>query len=341
LIPQPEDRTHQVVTGPHHPSLDETVELRGTTYRLATVAGTELNSLIPLFRDAFAGRESSLEWLQAKYSCECQGLGAFVCVAFDEAGEAAGSVGLLPWQARYGDRTEIAGQLVDVATSNAHRGRGLFVALADRTRELCEASGVNLLFGFPNEAAYPIWMNKLGYEHVHDLVSYRLPVRTLWAERVASRSGPLRNIFERHVRRTLRERAPLDPVLENSLAADGFACIDHDRAFHSYKAAFGGSEVVELNGGRVWLVIRHGLLVGDLEAASKPDLESTLDALRGLATRLGIHQIVFQASKDTRFSPVFAARSDVSHELPVIYRDLGSQIPKEKLRFVFGDLDNF
>jgi Acetyltransferase (GNAT) domain len=316
------------VTTPRNPSLAETVELRGTTYRVTTVAGAELNSLIPLFRDAFAGRDSSLEWLQAKYSCERQGVGAFVCVAFDEAGEAAGSVGLLPWQARYGDRTEIAGQMVDVATGNAHRGRGLFVALADRTRELCEASGVNFLFGFPNEAAYPIWMNKLGYEHVHDLVSYRLPVRTLWAERLARRSRPLRTIVERHVRRTLHKRAPVDPVLEN-------------RAFHSYKAAFGGGQVVELDGGRVWLVIRHGLLVGDLEAASNANLERTLEALKGLARRLGVHQIVFQASKDTRFSPIFAARSDVSQGLPVIYRDLGSQIPKEKLGFVFGDLDNF
>jgi Acetyltransferase (GNAT) domain len=329
------------VTAPRNPSLEETVELRGTTYRVTTVAGAELNSLIPLFRDAFAGRESSLEWLQAKYSCECQGVGAFVCVAFDEAGEAAGSVGLLPWQARYGDRTEIAGQMVDVATGNAHRGRGLFVALADRTRELCESSGVHFLFGFPNEAAYPIWMNKLGYEHVHDLVSYRLPVRTLWAERVARRSRLLRNVFERRVRHTLREKAPVDPVLENSLGVDGFGCIDHDRSFHSYKAAFGGSQVVELNGGRVWLVIRNGLLIGDLEAASNAELESTLDALKGLATRLGVHQIVFQASKDTRFSPVFGARSEMSEELPVIYRDLGSQIPKEKLRFAFGDLDNF
>lgn len=321
--------------------LDTTLELRGASYRVTTVAGPELACLIPLFRDAFPGREFSLEWLQAKYSCERQGVGAFVCVAFDDNGEAAGSVGLLPWQARYGDRTEIAGQMVDVATGNAHRGRGLFVALADRTRELCEAGGVHFLFGFPNEAAYPIWMNKLGYEHIHDLMSYRLPVRTLWAERLARRSRPLRNVFERHVRRTLRERASGDPVLENSLAVDGFACIDHDRDFHSYKAAFGGGQVVELNGGRVWLVIRHGVLIGDLEAASNADLENTLEALKRLAKRLGIHQMVFQASQDTRFSPVFATRSETSQELPVIYRSLGSQIPKETLRFVFGDLDNF
>jgi GNAT superfamily N-acetyltransferase len=329
------------VTRPGKPALEETVELRGTTYRLATVATAELNHLIPLFRDAFAGREPSLEWLQAKYACGVEGVAAFVCVAFDERGTAAGSVGLLPWRVRYGDRTELAGQMVDVATSNEHRGRGLFVALADRTRELCEASGISFLFGFPNEAAYPIWMNKLGYEHLHDLVSYQLPVRTLWGERIARRGGPVGDVFERHVRRALGKIAPVNPVLENSLAADGFACIVHDRTFHAYKASFGGSQVVELEGGRVWLVIRHGVLIGDLEAAAAAELESAVLALKRLARRLGVHQIAFQASKDTRFSPIFAKRSETSQELPVIYRDLGSQIPKEKLRFVFGDLDNF
>ena len=329
------------MTTPGKPALEETIELRGTTYRFATVATAELNYLVPLFRDAFAGREPSLEWLQAKYACGAEGVAAFVCVAFDERGDAAGSVGLLPWQVRYGDRVELAGQMVDVATSNAHRGRGLFVALADRTRELCESSGIRFLFGFPNEAAYPIWMNKLGYEHLQDLVSYQLPVRTLWGERLARRSRPVREIFERHARRTLGKLTPVDPVLENSLAAEGFACIVHDRAFHAYKASFGGSQVVELDGGRVWLVVRHGLLIGDLEAASTAELESAVHALKRLARRLGVHQIVFQASKDTRFSPIFAGRSETSQDLPVIYRDLGSQIPKEKLRFVFGDLDNF
>lgn len=329
------------MTGPGKPALEETVELRGTTYLLATVATAELSCLIPLFRDAFPGREQSLDWLQAKYACGADGLGAFACVAFDERGDAAGSVGLLPWQVRYGDRTEIAGQMVDVATSNAHRGRGLFVALADRTRQLCESRGVSFLFGFPNEAAYPIWMNKLGYEHLQDLMGYQLPVRTIWGERLAHRSRPVRAIFERYVHRTLAKRPPVDPVLENSLAAEGFAGIVHDRAFHSYKSAFGGSRVVGLEGGRVWLVIRHGLLIGDLEAGSEPELERSMEALKRLARRLGVHQIVFQASKDTRFSPIFARRSDTSQELPVIYRDLGSQIPKEKLRFVFGDLDNF
>src|SRR5207247_89319 len=182
----------------------------------------------------------------------------FVCAAFTEGGEPGGSVGVLPWRVRVGDRVEGAGQMVDVATGNAHRGRGLFVRLAELAREVCEDAGVGFLFGFPNEAAYPIWINKLGYAHVDDMVEHRLPIRTLWAERVARRARPLQPLYERHVARSLRRHGAREPVLRNSLLAEGFAGVERDEAFYAYKAAFAGSRVVELDGGRVWLSVRHG-----------------------------------------------------------------------------------
>lgn len=320
--------------------VEATVELRGATYRFGVLRAAELAALIPLFRDAF-GREFGIDQLARKYACDHGGLTGFACVAFGESGEAAGSVGVLPWPVRYGDRVETAGQMVDVSTSSAHRGRGLFVALAERARELCEDAGVGFLYGFPNDEAYPIWIHKLGYEHSDDLVEHRLPVRTLPAEKVSHRAGRLRGLYERYLRRALASRAPADPVLQNSLGADGFAAVDRHRDFHAYKAAFGESRVVATDGGRAWIKVRHALLIGDLEARSEAELDETLGALRRLARRLGVDQIVFQASKDTRFSRFFAGRSDASRELPVIYRDLGSEIPKEQLRYTLGDLDNF
>jgi len=320
---------------------ETTFEVRGATYRLAVLRGPEMAPLMPLYRDAFGRGLFSSEWLTRKYACERRGVGGFSCAAFTQSGEAAGSVGVLPWPVRFGDRVETAGQMVDVATGSAHRGRGLFVRLAEMAREVCEAAGVSFLFGFPNEAAYPIWINKLGYQHSDDLVEHRLPIRTIWAERVARRVGALRPFYERHVQRTLSADVAADPVLENSVLLEGFAGTDRDRAFHAYKSSFAGSRVLAIDGGRVWLNLRHGLLVGDLEALSEADLDRTAHALERLARRLGVHQILFQASKDTRFSPFFANRFRTLPGMPVIYRNLRSQIPREKLRFTFGDLDNF
>jgi len=319
---------------------DSTFEAKGARYRLAALRGSDLAPVLPLFLDAF-GREFDARKLERKYTCEEGGLAGFVSVAFADNGEAAGSVGVLPWPVRFGDRSEVAGQMVDVATSNAHRGRGLFVRLADHAREVCESAGVAFLFGFPNDAAYPIWMNKLGYEHIHDLVEYRVPVRTAPVERVARRAGALGGLYERHVTRTLRPYVPADPVLENSLVVEGFAGIDRDREFHAYKAAFNGSRVLAVDGGRAWVNPQHGLLIGDLEASSEADMDASLRSLVRLARRLGLHHVVFQVSRGTRFSPFFESRARTLPGLPVIHRNLSSQIPADRLRFTFGDLDNF
>ncbi len=297
--------------------------------------------LLPLFHDAFGRGRFTASWLARKYACEHGGVAGFACVALSQEGHPAGSVGVLPWPVRYGDLVETAGQMVDVATGSEHRGRGLFVRLAEMAREVCEKAGVRFLFGFPNEAAYPIWMSKLGYQHIHDLVDHRARVRALWAERLARKVGPLRAGYERYVDRTLAALVPEDTSLQNSLIRDGFAGVDHDDSFLAYKRSFAGSRVVALDGGRVWLNVRHGVLVGDMEAASADDFAATTSALERLARRLGAHQVLFQASEDTRFTAGLAEAFTGSRGMPVIYRDIASQIPSDMIRFSFGDFDNF
>ena len=327
----------------HLPDTDPqlTYEARGDRYRLAVLTGRELSYLLPLFHDVFGRRRFSADWLERKYAVEHGGARGFACAAFAQDGSPAGCVGMLPWPIRLGDRVETAAQIADVATGSVHRGRGLAVRLDELAREVCEAQGVTFIFGFPTETAFRIWLSKLGYLHVDDLVVYRIPVRTLWAERAAPRIPALKRFYARYVERTLSAYAPADRVLENTLLRDGFAGTERDRAFYEYKSSFAGSRVVSLGGGRVWLAVRRGLLVGDFEAASSADLERTVRELIELARRLGAHQIVFQASKLTRFSELLPGRFHRSPGLPLIHKNLRSAIPHEKLRFTFGDLDNF
>ncbi len=313
----------------------------GTTYRLACVHGPEMAPLVPLFRKVFRRPDFNLGWLEKKYACQYGGVGGFFCVAFTEGGQAVASFGVLPWPIRFGDRTEIAAQVVDAATDEEHRHRGLFTRLAEMARELCDSAGISFLFGFarPQGGSYQ-GLVRIGYTHIDDLVEYRLPILTFWVERVARRVGRLHGLYERHLQRTLRAYFPVDPVLDNSLFSEGFAGTHRDRAFHDYKA-FAGNRVLAVDGGRVWLKVRRGLLVGDLEASSEAEMEKAVRVLERLAVRLGIHQILFQSSKGTRFSRFFADRFRPFPCLSVIYQNLRSQIPAEKLRFTFGDLDNF
>jgi GNAT superfamily N-acetyltransferase len=262
-------------------------------------------------------------------------------VALDEAGRAAASCGVLPWPIRFGGQFELAAQLVDVATDRRHRRRGLFAALEEWARELCDSAGVSFLFAFPHPEgeSYPGFTRSLGYEHIDDLVEYRLAIRTLWLERMARRLGPLHGLYERHLRETLRAYLPGNAVLENSLLSEGFAATDRTPEFHAYKA-FAGSRVLAVNGGRVWLKVRRGMLLGDLEPHAEEAMDRTIRLLAQLAHRLGIHQVLIQASPTTRLAHCFE-RFRAFPCLTVVYRNLRSRIPAAKLRFSSGDLDNF
>ncbi len=323
-------------------SADITFEKRGTRYTLELLRGPSLGRLVPLYRTVYRRDQFTPEWLEQKYACAYGAASAFVCAAFTEDGTAAAAAGVLAWPIRFGDHTEIAGQLVDVATDANHRGRGLFSRLSDMAHALAAQAGMSFMFAFPFHQgdSYPRLVGHLGYAHIDDLLESSVPIRTGFAERAMRRAGALRRIYQVYAERTLAALAPADPAMTNSLIADGFAATDRTESFYAYKA-FGGSRVVALKGGRVWINLNRGLLVGDLEAPSPSALAETSRALEQLAVRLSAHRIIFQASRGTRFARLFEPRIPATPMLAVVYRNFDSAIPREKLRFTFGDLDNF
>jgi hypothetical protein len=301
-------------------------------------------SVVPLLFGTFRRPEFTLGWLQKKYSGKFGGVEGFSCAALTETGEAAACVGVLSWPIRFGERTELAAQMVDVATHHEHQRRGLFTQLGEAVREICDAAGFSFLFGFahPKGPAFPGWVGSLGYTHLEEvsLVEYVIPVRTLWMEILARRAGALGPVYDRWLERRLKPHLACNLVLANSFLAEGFAGTDRDTRFFYYKKLL-GNQVLAVEGGRVWVKIKRGLIVGDMEAATDTDIEITMRALQRLAAQSGIHQVVFQLSKGTRFSRFFEGRLQAQPELNVVYRNLRSQILPDKLRFTLGDLDNF
>jgi hypothetical protein len=323
---------------------DRKIQVRGDTYRLTLLRGPAMAPVVPLLFGTFSRPEFTLGWLQKKYSCKFGGVEGFSCAALTETGEAAACLGVLSWPIRFGERTELAAQIVDVATHHEHRRRGLFMQLGEMAREICDAAGFSFLFGFadPKGSAFRGWVGSLGYTHLEEvsLVEYAIPVRTLWIERLARRAGALGAIYDRGLERRLKSLLPRDPVPANSFLTEGFAGTDRDARFFDYKKLL-GNQVLAVEGGRVWVKIKRGLIVGDMEAGAQTEIEKTMRALQRLAARFGIHQVLFQLSKGTRFSRFFEGRVQARPGLNFVYRNLRSQILPEKLRFTLGDLDNF
>ena len=321
---------------------DRTVVVKGTPYTLTCLEGSQMTQHTAFFRRIFNRSDFTLEWLTGKYGGRFGGLAGFAAVALTEQGDIAASYGMLPWPIRHGDRVEVAAQACDVATDANHRRRGLFAMLVEVALERCREAGANFIIGFTpvGGETFPLYIRHHGYTHLHDMVEYRLPIRTLWAERVARRLPPMHGLYRAALDRAFRPLAPADPVLENSLVAEGFAASHHSREFLDYKS-FAGNRVLAIDGERAWLKVRRGLLVGDIEATTGPGIDRTLGALERIAVRSGIDAIVFQSSHDTRFTRFFPPRYRAAPCFKVVYQDIDSRIPPESLRFSFGDLDNF
>jgi predicted N-acetyltransferase YhbS len=323
------------------PILETQFKSRGETYRVAVLYGREIEVISPLLREVFGTTKGFRpEWIRRKYICERDGVRGFACVAFAADGRPVANVGALPWPIRYGARVELATQLADCATSPAHQGHGLHSRLVGLVHEVADAAGMTFVFRFSNEISFAITTSKLGYTPLEDLVEYQLPVRTLWAERLARRAG-LGKAYDRHVERVTRPYVDTGFPFTSSVLPEGFAGVDRDRAFLDYKETFGEGRVLSLDGARVWLTVRHGLLVGDMEAQSDVELGRGLDALERLARRLGAHRILFQASPDIRLSRFLATRLPLARTRHISCFDLSSKIPSDELRFTLGDIDTF
>lgn len=323
----------------HAPSTG--VTLRGSRYTLLPLRGAALGCLGPLLRSTYSRRDFTAEWLERKYAGEFGGVSAFSYVALTAEGQPVATCGMLPWPIRFGDRVEIGVQVVDVATHRDHRRRGLFRRLADLAQARCVEQGASFFFAFPHRGgdSYPGFVGTLGYTDVGVHTEYRRSIRTLWLERFTKRAG-LNAWYRRRLDSALEQLEPADATLANSLVGEGFAGTDRTAAFYAYKA-FAGSRVLQLDGGRVWLKVRHGVQIGDIEAHTEREIERTMRSLATLAARVGAHRLALHAATDSGVGRFLANRWRSATSVSVVYRDAGSAIPAERLRFSLGDLDNF
>jgi predicted N-acetyltransferase YhbS len=80
-----------------------------------------------------------------------------------EAEQVIGFVAYMAHDLIIGAKRAIAYQACSVVTARAHRGKGIFSAIAREAESLLRQKGAAFIFGFPNPVAYPLWVHKLGY----------------------------------------------------------------------------------------------------------------------------------------------------------------------------------
>ena len=306
-------------------------------YQMKRLSDERLNDLAVLYRAVY-GRALPEKYFQRKYDTAFTGITYTGYIAYDPQNQPAAFYGVIPCFMQYGAGKILAAQSADTMTHPAHRNKGLFVALANLTVELCRNEDIRILFGFPNQHSLPGLAGKLRWQLAGYMMRFNLPVRTLPLEQFISKFPMWRGIYNLYTDHQLKKYKLPQKGLTNTFSTRGFAGVYRDDAYLQYKT-YNQTVLVKIHGANVWLKVKNGLVIGDMTMPE--DFEKTIHTLKKMARKLGVKQVMFQVSEGTPLCARLQNYAEGAPGFPVMVKDLGSGIPTDQLKFTFADIDIF
>jgi hypothetical protein len=276
---------------------------------------------------------------QRKYDTSYTGLENIGFLAYDAAGEPVAFYGVIPCFIQCGDQIVLAAQSADTMTHTDHRNKGLFMKLARMTFDLCKEVGIKIVFGFPNQNSYR-GLVKLGWVTTEVMERFRIAVNGLALESVSRRFNWCGTIYNSYVEKVLRKHFYSRQGLANSLITTGCGGIYRDKKYLRYKT-YSPSQVIQLGPCKIWYKIQNGFVIGDMEAVTAHNFETMFEELKKICRRLGVKEIIFQASPGTPLANLFGRNAPAVDSFPVMFLDLGSMLDLSKIKFTFADVDIF
>ncbi len=119
----------------------------------------------------------------------------------------------------------------------------------------------------------------------------------------------------------------------------GFGGVYRDDRYLKYKT-YSETKVIKIGNAKVWIKIQNGFVIGDIEMTGN-DFEALINGIKKIAKRVGTANIFFQVSPGTRLHTLFTEKYKPAPSFPIIFLDLGADIPLNKLKFSFADIDIF
>jgi hypothetical protein len=298
---------------------------------------TNLNHLDILYNAVYNKPQSSGYFAQ-KYNTAYTGTENIGFIAYNDNQQPIAYYGVIPCFIQHYDQLILAAQSVDTMTHPDYRFKGLFIQLAELTFDLCRTEGIKLIFGFPNQNSLKGFM-KLGWQTTEIMNNYQIPVTCIPLESMAKRSPLLKKLYNTWQQQILKKHLLPQKGIESSVFKDGFAGVHRNDQYLNHKT-YSDTQVLLIGRSLVWVKVKNGLVIGDMNYTAA-DFDDAIYGLKQLAARLGLRQILFQISSDTALATVFAKKHSSTPAFHVIIKDLGTDIPLDKIKFTFADVDIF
>ncbi|TMI97858.1 MAG: GNAT family N-acetyltransferase [Bacteroidetes bacterium] len=300
----------------------------------------KLNDLATLYYSVY-GCKPQINYLFKKYDTIYTGLQYIGYVAYDREGEPVAFYGVIPCFVKYNDQIVLAAQSADTMTHPGYRYKGLFEKLATITFDLCRASDIAFVFGFPNQNSY-YGLLKLGWKMTETMEMFCLTVTTFPLESFCSKIKWFKSIYRHYVDSILQKYFFSREGLPNSSISDNYGGIYRDKEYLRYKT-YSPSRVIRIGKAMVWIKIKNGLVIGDVDMANwgEKEFDLMMGQIKRIARWLGTSQILFQTSPGTTLHTLFAKRFPNTATFPILFLDFGTNIPLSRLKFTFADIDVF
>ncbi|HEX5151442.1 MAG TPA: GNAT family N-acetyltransferase [Parafilimonas sp.] len=307
-------------------------------YYIKQLNADKLKDLEVLYKAVY-GSHLPQNYYQKKYDTAYTGASYVGFVAYDTDNTPVAYYGVLPCFIQYKDEIILAAQAVDAMTHPQHRYKKLFTKLASSTFKLCKQTGIRLIFGFPNQNSYHGHVHNLGWKVSENMERFTIPIYTFPLASLLRYFKWIQPIYIKYVNRVLHRYRITQAGLPNPVIKEEYGGVFRDEKYLQHKT-YSNTQVLKVGSTKVWVRIKNDLMIGDIEMTDD-DLDKVIKVLKKISKFLGVPAISFQTSIGTYMHTAFAKRYKPLPSFPIIFLNLNTTIPVNKLKFTLADIDIF
>lgn len=307
-------------------------------YIIKRIDESKLQDLVILYKNVFNLRVTE-NYLKKKYDTSFTGHSYIGYIAYDSESVPAAYYGVFPCLLTFKGEKILAAQSADTMTHTNHRGKGLFIKLAQETFCLAKEEGIELIFGFPNKNSYPGFVNKLAWKHIENIQLYKIKVFTVPISRIVKKFSFLKPIYNVYCNCIMTLFNSANIFFKGSINGSEHVCVLRDKFFFEYKK-YSQKYLVNLKK-IVWLKIDGVLQIGDVENSTHSEFYAVISKLKILSFFLGSDCIYFHVSPGTLYNEYLSVKYKSVESLPYCALELTKNVDVKNIKFTTADFDTF
>jgi hypothetical protein len=272
------------------------MSLNPHAYTFERVTAKNLPDLVKIFKES-REIDISIDELLKKYQTGFCGKGLFGYFAYTENGDPAAFYGIFPSYVKLNGLKVLAAQTGDVITHKDHQRKGLFIQVAEKTAELARISGIELLWGVPNENSSPGFLKNLHWRETNKMRVFSISVKGIPVFRILNKLK-LNRLYLQWISKIEKYHFLNKNLFKGPIMIGSEDALWKDAEFNQYKN-YSSSFFIKYKGLNIWAKTDGVLCIGDMENPLNILPAQVLIILKKLCRLVGLNAIQFEMSPNS------------------------------------------